>query len=170
MKPSLRRTFLAFAAVVFLGLASLSFAQDNDEVAIGRTITVAPNETRGDIACVHCSVYVRGTVKGDVAVLDGRIVIEGVVTGDVALAWGNLRLGDGAQVGGDVAAFGGDVKRSPSASVRGDQASFPRGKLLVAAIFALACFGAVIVLIIWLFVWLFQRGRSGPAPQAAGRT
>ncbi|MGZ4818142.1 MAG: hypothetical protein ACXVZJ_05925, partial [Terriglobales bacterium] len=62
MKPSLRRTFLAFAAVVFLGLASLSFAQDNDEVAIGRTITVAPNETRGDIACVHCSVYVRGTV------------------------------------------------------------------------------------------------------------
>lgn len=170
MTPSVSRTFLAFAATGFLGLASLSFAQDNDDVAIGRTITVAPNETRGDIACVHCSVYVRGLVKGDIAVFDGRIVIEGVVTGDVALAWGNLRLGDGAQVGGDVAAFGGEVKRSPSATVRGDQASFPRGKFMVAAIFALACFGAVIVLILWLLMWLFQRGRPGPAPQVAGRT
>jgi hypothetical protein len=169
MTPSLRKTARVIAAgIVFFSLTAVALAQ-GDQVAIGRTITVAPGETRGDIACLHCSVYVRGAVKGDIAVLWGRVVIEGTVTGDVALIGGDLRIGDGAQVGGDVAIVGGQLKKSPSAAVRGEQASFTRRQLIVGTIFALACMGVVIALFVLLMVWLFRRRRAVPAQQVVRR-
>jgi cytoskeletal protein CcmA (bactofilin family) len=164
MRTALRKSVrvMAFAAI-FLSLMGVAPAQPEDQVGVGRTITVAADETRGDIACFQCFVYVRGTVRGDIADFGGRVAVEGKVTGDVAAFWGDVRLGDSAQVGGDVTALGGVVKRSPGAAVHGDLASFGRGQAIVVLIIALASFVLVLGLVVWLVVWLVRRPG---APQA----
>lgn len=145
--------------IVLLGLTAAAMAQSGDEAAYGRTITVGPGETHGDVSCVRCTVYVRGRVNGDIAVVDGRLVVEGTVTHDIAVFWGDIRLGDGASVGGDVASLGGTVKRSPTAVVKGDVASMGRGAFLAAVIGCFVFAAVVIVLFIWFLVWLVRRGR-----------
>ena len=134
---------------VLLGLSGVGLAQ-GDQVGFGRAITVEPGETRGDISCFDCAVYVRGMVKGDIAVFGGRVVLEGTVTGDVALFWGDVHMDDNAQVRGDVAVFGGALKKSPSATIGGDQASFSREQAIAGAIIALALMGGAIGLLVWL--------------------
>jgi|ERR1043165_4994885 len=164
-----RGVVVALLVIVFGAAASAAAsAEENDIAAVGRSITVAPGETRGDIACVHCTVYVRGTVKGDIAVFDGRIVVDGEVTGDIALFWGMVRLGDNSQVGGDIAVAGGELKKSPTASVHGQQVNFSRGQMVVGAVFAFVGLLVAIALIIWLIVVLFRRGRA-PQQQVVRR-
>ena len=169
MTATLRKMRVTAVLIAFVCLAGVAVAQEGDQVAIGRTITVAPGETRGDIACVRCSVYVRGTVKGDIAVMSGRIVIDGAVTGDVAIFWGDVRIGEGASVGGDIAAMGAEVKRSPTATVRGSVATISRGQALAGMIVALACTIAALGLFIWLLIWLVRRRRAVPAQPVARR-
>ena len=151
------------AGIVFFCLSAALSAQENDEVGIGRTITVAPGETRGDIACAHCTVYVRGTVKGDIAVFDGRAVIEGQVTGDLAVFWGDIRLADSSKVGGDIAVFGGVVKKSPTAVAGHDQAALTKEQVILLGIFILVCTGGLIALVVWLVV----RRRTTPVQPVA---
>ncbi len=158
MNSALRGVVVALV-IVACGVSAHAQEKDNDIAGIGRSITIAPGETRGDVACVHCTVYVRGTVKGDIAVFDGRVVVDGEVTGDIALFWGIVRVGDNARVGGDVAVAGGELKKSPTASVHGQQATFTRGQMIVGAIFALVGFAVIIALIVWLLVLLFRRNR-----------
>ncbi len=167
MKPALRSVVVALV-VVICGVAASAQDKNNDVAAIGRSITVAPGETRGDIACVHCTVYVRGTVKGDIAIFDGRLVVDGTVTGDIALFWGIVRIGDNAQVGGDIAVAGGELKKSPTASIHGDQANFTRSQVIVGAVFALIGFAVMIALLVWLVVFLFRRSRA-PQQQVVRR-
>ena len=158
MGAALRKLVKAMGfAAILLGLMGAAQAQSEDQASFGHTIMVTPDETRGNIACFHCSVYVRGTVKGDIAAFDGRIAVEGTVTGDMAAFWGDVRLGDSAQVGGDIAVFGGAVKRSPGAAVHGQVASFGRGQAIAFMIFVLASFVLVIGLLVWLVVWLLRR-------------
>ncbi len=169
MTTTLRKSAQAMAVILLLlGLARPAPAQE-DQVGFARTITVAPGETRGDIACMRCSVYVRGTVKGDIAAIDGRVVIEGTVTGDTALVWGDIRLGDAAHVGGDIAVFGGVVKRSPTATLRGDVAEFTRKQAMAGIFFSLAGCLIFFALLVWLVVWLIRRGRTAPVQQVVRR-
>ena len=132
-------------------------AGGDDRVSFGSDITVEADDTVGDIACAFCKVHVHGDVKGDVAVLFGSVDLDAshTISGDVAVLGGDVSVADDATIHGDLALAAGNLHLSPDATIHGDRVVFPGlGWLLVpfAPIF-------ILIGIIWLIVWLFQRNR-----------
>ena len=93
--------------------------KSNDVVHIGKSISVAPNETVGDAVCVGCSIRMNGRATGDLVAVGGGIQVEGNVQGDVVAVAGHLRLGSNAFVHGDAVAVGGTLQRDPGSRVNG---------------------------------------------------
>jgi hypothetical protein len=153
----MRRLLFAHALVLLSALAPAFARADQNRVSFGNDITVAEDESVDDIACVFCSVRVRGTVRGDVAILFGRISVEEnqAVKGDVAILGGDMDLHEEAQVGGDVAIAAGSANLASGATIRGDRMILP-GRLWL-----LLPFAPILILVglIWLVVWVVQRNR-----------
>jgi hypothetical protein len=173
---SMRRLLFA---VVLVAVASPALARSNhsshsgqDRVSVfGRDVTVAEEDTAGDIACVFCTVHIHGAVRGDVAVLFGNVTVdEGRnIAGDVAILGGDLRLGEGAAVGGDVAIAAGNANLASGATIHGQQAVLPGRVWLLAPLAPLL----ILAGLIWLVVWIVRRNRyqfpAYPGGRVGGR-
>jgi hypothetical protein len=149
---------LLLAVVVLICSTVPAFAKsDNDRVSFGGDINVAEGETAGDIACMFCTVHVRGDVRGDVAVMFGKVDIDAgrTISGDLASLGADLNMGEGATIGGDVAIAAGDANLAPGAMVHGSNMVLP-GK-----VWLLLPFAPLLILIglIWLIVWIVRRNR-----------
>ena len=128
---------------------------DEDRSTAGGDIVVAEGSTANDIACVFCTVRVKGDVKGDVAIAFGRLEVDPghEISGDVAVFAGRVKLGEHSRVGGDVAIVG--RLQDESATVGGSRAVVPGEILLVPF--------ALLAGLIWLIVHLVQRNRYRPS-------
>ena len=151
------------AAVAFVS-TPLVAEQNSDQVHIGRDIYVQSQDKAGDLVCVGCSIYIRGSVAGDAVAVGGSVVLEqgSQVAGGVTTVMGDIRLQNGTQIAGDVAAVGGMVRRDPQSKIVGDVTSLGgAGWMLLILVAPLVLFGGLVALIIWLF----QRRRPvAPAP------
>ncbi len=145
-------TILAISAI-----PARASSHSNDRASIGTDITVSEGETVGDVACMFCSVHVRGDVHGDVAVLFGSIIVDHdrSISGDVAVLGGDVSVADNASIGGDLALAAGDLKLSPEASVRGDRSVLSGGVWLLLPLAPLL----VLIGVIWLIVYFIRRMR-----------
>jgi hypothetical protein len=146
-------------AVVFLLFAALpAFARSSDDrVTFGSDITVAEGETASDIACMFCTVHIRGDVRGDIAVMFGKVEVDPgrSISGDVASLGADLNLGPGATVGGDLAIAAGDANLAPGAMVHGSSMVLP-GRLWLLLPFAPLL---IVIGVIWLIVYIVRRNR-----------
>ncbi len=164
----MRRWLLAVALLAVTAPLYARSHSANDRASFGSDITIAEDETAGDIACAFCEVHIHGDVKGDVAVAFGKIEVDAGrnISGDVASLGADLNLGSGSWVGGDVAIAAGDVKAGPGAMIHGSSAVSP------SKVWLLLPFAPFLILIgiIWLIVWLVRRNRyQFPAyPQGRG--
>lgn len=157
---------LCIAAVLLLSNLNLAAQTDPDRVQFNSDIRIQPEESVGDVTCVHCSVYVSGHVSGDVAVIAGSVFVQqgGSVAGDVTAVGGDAGVKNGATVAGDLTAIGGNLRNDPQATVSGNVATIGGGRW-VFLIFLLPLFflGGIVALIIWLI----QRSRHPAAPLPA---
>lgn len=154
---------LAVCTTTSWGLADSSA----ERVQVNHDIHIEPGDKAADVTCMHCSIYIRGSVAGDATAFGGNIVAYqgAAVAGDVTSLVGDVRVENGAQVAGDLTTLGGTVRRDPQAIVAGDVTSFSgTGWLLLIFLVPLFVFGAIVALI----VWLMQRSRR-PQPPAAVR-
>jgi hypothetical protein len=152
----MRRPLLAVA--LFFSLSLPAFARSSeDRASFGNDITVAEGETAGDIACIFCTVHVRGDVRGDVAIMFGKVEIDPgrSISGDVAALGASLDLGPGATIGGDIAVAAGDANLAPGAIVHGSSMVLP------SRIWLMLPFAPLLILIglIWLIVYIVRRNR-----------
>lgn len=150
-------TKLLLAAIFLLVALTPAARADQGRTTFGGDITVAEDETAGDIACVFCSVHIQGDVKGDVAVLFGSVTVDPThsISGDVAMLGGDLNLAPESEVGGNVAIMAGNANLAPEATIRGDRTVMSgKGWLLVP-------FAPLLILIgiIWLIVHMVRRNR-----------
>jgi len=147
-------------------------ASSPEQFRFGHDIHVAAGETFGDVTCLNCSIYIRGTVTGDVFALNGEVVVEtgAQLKGDIATLRGDVRLADQASVGGDVAAIAGTVRKQESATVGGDIASLggPGWTFLVFVV-PLAFLGALLAFIVWIISRLATPNRA-PTGVTASQT
>ena len=129
----------------------------NDRASFGNDITVGADETAGDVACAFCNVHVHGDVKGDVAVLFGNVDLDAdhTISGDVAALGGDVSVADDATIRGDLAIAAGELHLAPNGTVHGSRTVSP-GRFWLLVPFAPLL---ILVGIIWLIIWLFQRNR-----------
>jgi hypothetical protein len=148
-----------------LALPALA-ANNADQTQIGHTLRVGPNDHLGEVTCIGCSIYIRGQVSGDATTVGGSIYLEdqGQVAGDVTTVAGNIRLDSGVKVGGDATVVGGEIRRANGAQIGGDVTSIG-GMAWVPIILLLPL--AFLGLLVWLVVYLVQRGRKPALPAAA---
>src|SRR5215470_143120 len=116
----------AMTAAVTLSASAKSNAAERTQA--NRDIWVQPGEKTASLACLNCSIHIRGEVAGDVAAFHGNVIVESQaqVTGDVATFLGDIQVENDSHVAGDVAAMGGKIRRESRGAITGDQASFPR--------------------------------------------
>jgi hypothetical protein len=152
--------------LVFVFLSTISatalYASDGDQVRVGQGITIAEDESAGDVVCVGCSIRIEGSC-GDVVAIGGSITIDGDVRGDAVAIGGAVRLGENASVNGDVTTVGGRLQRHPNATVKGSVTAQSGVLVLLGLVFIPL---VPVVLIVALIVWLLNRNRR-PAPARA---
>ena len=157
----MRSRLLPISTLLFVLLAcSAVFAKDNDQVAVGKSITVGQDESAGDVVCIGCSIHMAGSC-GEVVAIGGSIDVDGDVNGDAVAVFGSLRLNEDASVAGDAIAVGGRVLRHPNATVKGE-VSVRSGLPLLLGVVVVPLLP--LILIIALIVWLVNRSRRQPAP------
>jgi hypothetical protein len=150
-----------------LAIALPALAANNaDQTHIGHTMRVGPNDHLGEVTCIGCSIYIRGQVNGDATAVGGSIYLEdqGQVAGDVTTVAGNLRLDSSTKVGGDATVVAGELRRANGAQIGGDVTSV--GGIVWVPIILLSPF-VFLGLLVWLIVYLVQRGRKPALPAAA---
>jgi hypothetical protein len=161
MKP------VCLALLLLLAIAPFATAKNDPEYAqFGRDIRIGPDQQAGDLTCIGCSIYILGQVSGDVTAVGGNIVMsgDGSVAGDLTTVLGDVRLSDTAKVGGDLAAVGGSLRRQPNVTIGGDVTALD-GRAWIWLIVGPPIL--MLVGIVWLIVWLLDRGRRPqPAPLA----
>lgn len=152
--------------IAFLLTPTLGFAQKHaDQFQIGRNIVIQAGESTGDLACITCSVIVRGQVAGDVFAMGGNVILEpgAQVSGSVSTVAGDVRLQAGTQIAGDVSTVAGIIRRDPQSAIGGDVSSLGgKGWMLLVFLVPLLFLGGLVALL----VWLVQRSRR-PVPAAA---
>ena len=153
---------LMIVPIAAMGRSDTSHAAERTQT--NRDIWVQPGEKAGDLACLNCSVHVRGEVSGDVAAIHGNVIVEpqAEISGDIASFFGDVQVENDAHVAGDVAAMGGTIRRDPRGAIGGNQATFPRILFLLIMLAPLVVLGLIVALI----VWLVQRRRQ-PMPRTA---
>jgi hypothetical protein len=117
----MRMTVALVAIVLMTALAApAADAAPRDEVVISGVVTVARDQTLGDVVVIDGPVDIAGHVTGDVVVVNGVVTIAGTVDGDVVTVVKRARLLPGARVGGDL--HYGEKKPviSPGARVEGE--------------------------------------------------
>jgi hypothetical protein len=153
----MRRLLLASALLLLTAVGPTLARADNDRVSFGSNITVAEDESAGDIACAFCTVRVHGSVKGDLACAFCSVSVDDnqAISGDVAMLGGDLDLRKEAEVGGDVNIVAGQTNLASGASIHGSR------KVLPGRLWLLLPFSPLLILggIIWLIVYLVQRNR-----------
>jgi hypothetical protein len=123
----MRRLLLAHALLFLAAVGPTIARADNGRVSFGSDITVAQDESAGDIACAFCSVRVHGNVKGDLACAFCSVSVDGnqTISGDVAMLGGDLNLREEAEVGGDVNIVAGQTNLAAGASIHGSSMVLP---------------------------------------------
>jgi cytoskeletal protein CcmA (bactofilin family) len=159
-----RIQLLLLGVIVFLPAISNAADKASERTQIGSDIRVRKDEKTADLTCIHCSVYVQGSVAGDITTVAGNIVLEpgAAVAGDITAVAGSLRLEDGSQVAGDVTVFAGTLHREQHATIAGEVTSLEgKGWLMLVILVPLLFLGGLAALVVWLLYKLF---RPVPAP------
>jgi hypothetical protein len=156
---------LVTAGLLLMVAPQRLYARGGDQVHIGQSITVGPDENVGSLVCVGCSIRMEGT-SGDVVVLGGSVLLEGTAKGDVVAVGGGVVLGENASVSGDVVSIGGRLSRHPNAVVKGDVVE-QSGAVILVGVFLVPLLP--VILIIALIVWLVKR-KGRPMPAQARQT
>jgi magnesium-transporting ATPase (P-type) len=161
--PHRAQWLLMFALLSVAVTPQTLLARNGDQVHLGQSITVGPDENTGSLVCMGCSIRMEGSSQ-DIVALGGSIVVDGAVTGSVVAIGGGVLLGDNAAVSEDVVTVGGHLSRHPSAVVKGD-ISQQSGALVFIAMFLVPLLP--LILLVALIVWLVNRSRR-PAPVRVG--
>ena len=80
---------------------------------------------RHQLVAVGRDLVVDGEALGDVAALHGSVAVSGSVGGDVVVLSGGVRLAPTARVDGDLFVVGGAIEAAPGARIGGRAVSYP---------------------------------------------
>jgi hypothetical protein len=80
---------------------------------------------RSQLVALGRDLLVEGEALSDVAVVHGSARITGSVAGDVIVLSGDVELSDGASVAGDIYVLGGEVTVAPGCEIGGRTVAYP---------------------------------------------
>jgi hypothetical protein len=115
----------AIALLMFVALARLGQAQEDDITRYLRSIEINQGQKVEEVVCIWCSVKVTGTVTGDVVAIGGDVEVSGKVGGDAIASGGRVRLLTGGAVEGEAVAVGGIFSNEGSAPPKQGAESVP---------------------------------------------
>jgi hypothetical protein len=167
-----RLAVVAFALIAPLALTTPAMAEDDvgDQVVLTGRVTIASEESAGNVVVFHGPVRIEGEVRDSMVVFDGRVTISGTVGDDVVVFNGEATVSEGARIGGDLVTLR-RANVSPGAEVEGDVRRIRDVNLRtpIVARFAVWLAFTVSTLVLGLLLLALARGGMETAA-AAGRS